>query len=90
MSLDLYSIFHLNLSYSSIEKSDRRKVIDKCYWPLIEIAKKNNLPFGIEISGNTIEQIIEIDQSWISEFKILIEKNICELIGGGYSQIMLH
>ena len=40
MSLDLYSIFHLNLSYSSIEKSDRRKVIDKCYWPLIEIAKK--------------------------------------------------
>ena len=50
MSLDLYSIFHLNLSYSSIEKSDRRKVIDKCYWPLIEIAKKNKLPFGIEIS----------------------------------------
>ena len=88
MSLDLYSIFHLNLSYSSIEKSDRRKVIDKCYWPLIEIAKKNKLPFGIEISGNTIEQIIEIDQSWISEFKKLIEKNICELIGSGYSQII--
>lgn len=88
MSLDLYSIFHLNLSYSSIEKSDRKKVIDNCYWPLLEIAKKNRLPFGIEITGNTIEQITEIDKSWISEFKKLIKKNICELIGSGYSQII--
>ena len=84
----IYSFFHCNLMFSSIQISQRVNVIDKCYWPLIEIAKKNNLPFGIEISGNTIEQIIEIDQSWISEFKILIEKNICELIGSGYSQII--
>ena len=53
----LYNFFHLNLAYSAIEEEDRAKVIDNCYWPLLRIARKRALPFGIELSGYTLEII---------------------------------
>ena len=33
--LQLYSIFHLNIAYSSIEEEQRQEVIRCCYWPLL-------------------------------------------------------
>ena len=88
MSLYLYNFFHLNIAYSAIEEDYRAKVIKNCYWPLLRLAKEFKLPFGIEITGYTLEVIASIDQKWIDEFKYLIDNNICELIGSGYSQII--
>lgn len=88
MKSKIFSFFHLNLLYSAIEIEDRPKVIDKCYWPLLNIAKKYNLPFGIELSGFTLEEINKLDPSWVIEFKKLLNSNVCELIGCGYSQII--
>jgi hypothetical protein len=84
----LYNFFHLNLAYSAIEEEDRAKVIDNCYWPLLRIARKRALPFGIELSGYTLEIIAEIDPNWINELKKLIDEKICELIGCGYAQVI--
>ena len=53
MSLLLYNFFHLNLAYSAIEEEDRALVVEKCYWPLLRLARKRNLPFSIELSGYT-------------------------------------
>jgi hypothetical protein len=84
----LYNFFHLNLAYSAIEEEDRAKVIDKCYWPLLRMARERRLPFGIELSGYTLETIAKIDPSWINELKRLIDDKICELIGCGYAQVI--
>jgi len=88
MPLHLYSFFHLNLEYSAIEEKDRPKVIEQCYWPLLRLSENHSIPLGIETSGQTLRKIAEIDFSWISKFRSLIEEGVCEHIGSGYSQII--
>lgn len=88
MSLLLYNFFHLNLAYSAIEEEDRAQVIEKCYWPLLRLTKKYNLPFSIELSGYTLEVIQTLDPSWVQELASLVTDGPCELIGCGYSQVI--
>ncbi len=88
MPLKLFSFFHLNLNYSAIEISDRPKVIKKCYWPLLNLLDNLDLKFGIELTGNTLEMINDLDPLWIEEFKKLISSKKCELIASGYAQII--
>lgn len=86
--LKLYTAFHLNLAYSSIEEEQRSEVIQKCYWPLLHMAKKLKLPFGIESTGYTLQSIQAIDPSWTTELKRLVAGGAIEFIGSGYSQII--
>jgi len=88
MSLRLYNFFHLNLAYSAIEEEDRALVIEKCYWPLLHLARERHLPFSIELSGYTLEVIQALDPRWIDELKSLIQAGLCELIGCGYAQVI--
>lgn len=88
MTLRLYNFFHLNLAYSAIEEADRACVIERCYWPLLRLAKKYQLPFGIELSGYTLEAVASIDPDWVLELRTLVQTGICELIGCGYAQII--
>jgi len=87
-SLKLYTVFHLNLAYSSIEEEQRSDVIKRCYWPLLRLARKYNLPCGIEAPGYTLETINEIDPDWIEELRRLVTEGHCEFIGSGYAQII--
>ena len=59
--LQLYCIFHLNIAYSSIEEEQRPEIIRRCYWPLLHLARKYDLPFGIEATGYTLEAIAVVD-----------------------------
>lgn len=77
--LQLYSIFHLNITYSSIEEEQRPEVIRRCYWPLLRLAEKYNLPFGIEATGYTLETIAAIDLDWIPTFVGMTENSILGL-----------
>lgn len=86
--LKLYTAFHLNLAYSSIEEEQRPVVIRDCYWPLLRIARELDLPFGIEATGYSLEAIEAIDPSWISELRRLVADGRCEFIGSGYSQLI--
>jgi len=88
MSLKLFAFFHLNIFYSSIDEKDRSEVIKKCYWPLLKLIKKYNLPLGIEMPAITAQIINEIDPLWIKELKGLLNEGLCELIGSGYAQII--
>ena len=87
-NLKLYCIFHLNLGYSSIEEEQRAEVIERCYWPLLRLARRNSLPFGIEATGYTLETIEKIDPEWIEELRSLMSDGICEFVGSGYAQII--
>lgn len=86
--MKLYTAFHLNLAYSSIEEEQRPLVIRNCYWPLLRLVRKFDLPFGIEAPGYTLEAVKAIDPSWISELRSLTADGRCEFIGSGYSQLI--
>ena len=83
-----FLIFHLNLSFSSIKEEERLNVIHQCYWPLLSLIEHYGIPIGIELTGWTLNQIEQLDKSWIDVFRRLLEKKQCELIGSGWSQII--
>lgn len=67
--LKLYSIFHLNLAYSSIPESKRKEVIDRCFWPLLRLATEDKIPIAIESPAYTLEVIANLGPSWIKELQ---------------------
>ena len=86
--LSLYSIFHLNLMFSSIEEEQRPEVILQCYWPLLRLIREQQLPVGIEATGYTLEAIAAIDPAWVDELRSLCQHGPAEFIGSGYAQII--
>ncbi len=86
--LNLYSIFHFNLSYSSIHEEDHSIVIKNCYRPLLELCEKHRLPLGIELTGSTLERINELDSAWVEQLRDMCQRGMCELLASGYSQII--
>jgi Glycosyl hydrolase family 57 len=85
--LHLFSVFHCNLAFSSIEERDRAAVISRCYWPMLSLAALNG-PIGIEATGYTLEEIAARDMGWIGRLKELITAGKIELVGSGYAQII--
>ncbi len=86
--LYLYSIFHGNLNYSSISPKIYDKIIDSCYWPLLDLVKEYKFKSGIEFPLNTILQIEKIDPLFLEELKKLINKNKLEIICSGKEQVV--
>ena len=86
--LSLFTVFHLNLAYSSIEEEQRAAVVRDCYWPLLRLARKHKLPFGIEASAYTLESAGAIDAAWIAELRSLTGSGPCEFVGSGYAQLI--
>lgn len=86
--LYLYNIFHLNLAFSSIPEDDYPAVIERCYWPLIELAEEG-IPIGIEATAHTLKEIDARDSSFIKKLSGLWAQGRCEFIGSGLSQIIM-
>ena len=82
----VYLFFHLNLFFSSLPKSKRKEVINKCYWPLLNLINDSDFNIGIEITGWTLNEIKKIDNKWIVFFKKLLKKKKTYLIGSSYTQ----
>jgi hypothetical protein len=88
MALKLYSIFHVNLLYSSIPEWKRKEVIERCLWPLLRLATEQRLPVAIEAPGHTLDIAARIDPSWIRTLKEAVRSRLIEFVGSGYSQIV--
>lgn len=86
--IQLFSFFHLNLAFSSIEEEVRPEVIRCCYWPLLRLIREQCLPVGIEASGYTLEEIRRLDPAWVVELQNLCREGITEFIGSGYTQMI--
>jgi hypothetical protein len=86
--LQLFSIFHLNLAYSSIEEAQRPDVVRRCYWPLLRMAERTGAPIGIEATGFTLETAAAIDPAWLDALRALVTGGRCEFVGSGYAQII--
>lgn len=86
--INLYLFFHLNIMFSSIEEEQRETVIKKCYYPILQLAKENDVKIGIEATGLTLEIINKINSGWVKELRNLIAIGKIYFIGSGYSQII--
>lgn len=82
-----YLLFHLNLMYSSIEVAERRNVIRRCYWPVLDLVSSKT-PIGVELTGETLRQIQSIDPGWVRKFSSLLRSGKAELIGSGDTQMI--
>lgn len=87
MATALYTVFHLNLAFSSIEVEQHGDVVKHCYWPLLQLAEAG-VPVGIEMTAYTLEAVNHLDPDWVGKFKQLIAEGKCELVASGDSQII--
>ncbi|MFC4349674.1 glycoside hydrolase family 57 [Kordiimonas lipolytica] len=83
----LYTVFHLNLAFSSVEVEERKTVVERCYWPLLRLAQEE-VPIGLEVTSFTLLEVQKIDPDWVKTLKILVEEGKVELIGSGFCQII--
>lgn len=86
--IEIYAIFHLNLAFSSVDESAHAEIINRCYWPLLDLIDKHNIPLALELSVSTCEKIAKQDPNWIQTFKKLLNEKKCELLACGDSQII--
>jgi predicted glycosyl hydrolase (DUF1957 family) len=79
-------VFHGNLQYAEIPKSEIPKVIEKAYLPVIGRLLKEEIPFGLNITGYTLEilpgEVVEIVREGISS-------GLIEIIGTSYTHAIL-
>lgn len=87
MSFTTFLIFHCNLAFSSIEERDRLKVIERCYYPMLDIAEEG-IPIGVEATGWTLEMIAELQPAWIEKLRALVKIGQVEYVGSGYAQVI--
>ncbi len=85
---DAFLLFHINLSFSSIEIDQHYNLIKKCYWPLLNLIAETKIKTAIEITGSSLQKIHELDPSWINYFVELNKEGLIELIGSGRYQII--
>ena len=74
--IKLYSLFHLNTSFSSVEKIEQKTLIKKCYWPLLKLIEFNDFKIAIELSGKTLQEIYALDRTWVKKFRTLLNKKM--------------
>jgi hypothetical protein len=86
--LQLYSVWHLNLAYSSIDEEQHPEVLERCYRPLLRLASERGIPLGIEAPAWTLLRIAQLDPGWIGDLRRLIGQGLVEFIGSGWAQII--
>lgn len=83
--LHLYTAFHCNLAFSTIERSAFPSVIERCYWPLLRFAEEG-FPIALEMTAWTLKEVNAIDPAFVTRLKELWDSRRLEFIGSGYSQ----
>ncbi len=89
MKLQGSLLFHLNLSYSSIEVGERGRIVERCYWPILELLHARPwLALCVEASGHTLERIDELDPTWTRALRALVTAGRVEFVGSGDTQLI--
>ncbi len=83
-----YLLFHLNILFSSISEKDYPKIIEKCYWPILRLCERQNIPVNVELSKVTYDIINQIDPLWIDKLHDLSQLKLVEIVQCGYTQLI--
>lgn len=84
----LFTAWHINIAYSAVEISDREILVKECYWPLLMLLDGNDLVFGIEISGYSLQAIQDIDPAWVAKLRQLVQQGRVEILSSGWCQVI--
>lgn len=86
--LGLFTVFHCNLLFSSIEEEDRAAVVARCYHPILDAAERFHLPLGFEATGLTLEAANAVDPAFVARLRRLCAAGTVEFVGSGYAQLI--
>jgi hypothetical protein len=82
-------LFHLNLSYSSIDEERQAEIVERCYRPILELVERvPALVLALEASAHTLERIAALDPAWIARLRALTSERRIELVGSGEAQVI--
>lgn len=84
--LYLYTSFHANLKFSSIPEDQYSSVLDRCYWPALDLLEDYDVNLGFEFPASTLEIINDMDNGFTNTLKKYWYQSRSEVIGSGYSQ----
>lgn len=84
----LYTSFHINSQFSSIEERERSSLVRECYWPLLRLIEEKSFHFTIESTAQSLQSIAQQDMSWIEKLAELIADRKATFVGSGFSQII--
>ena len=82
-------LFHLNLSYSSIDEAEHPELLARCYRPLLGLC--DELPWlvlALEATGHTLERIERLDPAWTAQLRALQAAGRVEFVGSGDTQLI--
>lgn len=85
----LYSLYHVNTNFSSINPNQLKKLITCSYNKLLDLVEYNNFNINIEASAQSLIDIHKIDKKIISRLKFLIKQNKCSFVGSGFIQMIM-
>ncbi len=79
-------IFHGNLQYAELSKSEIPQIIENSYVPTIDFLMKNEIEFALNITGYSLQYLPD---ELIEKIKRGLEKGLIELTGTSYTHAIL-
>jgi len=87
--LHLYSVFHANLKFSSIPEDHYRTIVDRCFWPVINLLDEfPEVQLGFEFPGETLEILQKLEPELVEAVGERWRSGRCEVLGSGYAQVI--
>ncbi len=86
--LSLYALFHCNLAFSSIEKSDYPSLIKRCYRPILSLAEAG-FPVALEMTAWTLREVQDLDPEFTERLRALLDEGAIDFIGSGHAQCIM-
>ena len=84
--MNLFTLFHANLAFSSIPSRHYDWILDNCYWPLLSFVAATRTKTGLEMSGETLKILENIDPAFVAELRCLCDEGLIEPVSGGQHQ----
>lgn len=88
--LFLYSVFHANLKFSSIPEDQYPLIIDRCFWPVVNLLDEfPEVELGFEFPGETLELLQTLQPELVQAVSDRWRSGRCEVLTSGYAQVIL-
>ena len=85
----LYSLYHINTNFSSINPSQFKNLINNSYNKLLDLIENNDYNISVEASAKSLIDLNKADHKIISRLKYLISKKKCSFVASGYVQLIM-
>ena len=89
MALSLFTVFHANLAFSSVPPADVPRLLERCFWPLVDATAIPGVRLGLELPVDTLELIAAEDPLLLDALRAAYAAGRLEIVGSGLVQAIL-